>query len=634
MKRNARYPGQKKNERHAGGTWTLLLAVCFMLSVIPAFGEELPWLEMPAGEIHPWRTAVFYYTVPEAGPCSLEIRAEDGSVVSVVSRGHEANAGRNNIHWNGTHNGEPAPAGQWRLFLEQNGRTAEVPVSIGEPAPRILGAGPEPAAATRGSIAGIHYYATDEGTLDLLGPDGSLLVRAETAEGNGRILFPVDLESGEHPLTLVLTDGEGIASEPATVLLKVAGSDGTPEPTPEPMADETPEPSPEPMTEETPKPVIDGSLETMEDTAAAAPDPRSFTPSLGSPWAGRDTAANYWTVPMDITDEAAVWKALTAPMTVIDNGKTEKAQIVIRSGPSQESPGVGSVTCQTQGVHVLERGEEWSLIECYSSSFHNSPILNWNALVQGYVPTRFLTEVLPDQEMGYVIDKLTQRMYIFREGHLFSTLLVSTGLSNARQPYNETRSGEFLMTSKVGTFLSDNLSCGLAIRFNKGDLLHEVPHILQADGTRSYKSCEPKLGTKASHGCIRVQRKTTPEGVNMSWIWENHRKNIRLMIWEDWQGRQIPLPAEDLQVYYNPRGGQYYHSQERCSSVSRADLIFTAFPYGDLDQEPYSKLERCEYCTPPLRKAEIEQINAVYAAGEDHDPVLTKARENCPQPLK
>ena len=584
----------------------LLLTVFCVLRCASASGGETLRLEPLEKEIHPWQTTVIHYSVPVTGPCDLLLRAEDGSMVFVVSQGHQANAGRNSLHWNGTHEGREAPEGRWRLCLEQEENAVEVPVTIGEKAPRILGAGMEASVADRGSIAALSFYATAAGSLELTGPSGAPLARMETEAGQSRMLFPVDLEDGEHLLTLILTDAEGIASQPVSVTLSVRDAADTPEPTMEP--DRTPEPSPE---------------------------PKIFTPSLGSPWEGQDKAVHYWTVPMDIRDEEAVWKALTAPMTVIDNGKTEKAQIVIRASPSQESEGVGSVTCQTQGVHVLERGEEWSLIECYSSSFHNSPILNWNALVQGYVPTRYLTEVIPDQETGYVIDKLTQRMYIFREGHLFSTLLVSTGLSNKRQPYNETRSGEFLMTSKVGTFRSDNLSCGLAIRFNKGDLLHEVPYILQADGTtRNYRICEPKLGAKASHGCIRVQRKMTPEGVNMAWLWENHQKNIRLMIWEDWQGRQIPLPAEEQKVYYNPRGGSYYHSADHCASVDRADLVFEAFSYGDLDREPYAKLDRCEYCAPPLRKAEIEAINAVYAEGEDHDPVLTQARESCPRPLK
>ncbi len=103
-----------------------------------------------------------------------------------------------------------------------------------------------------------------------------------------------------------------------------------------------------------------------------------------------------------------------------------------------------------------------------------------------------------------------------------STLLVSTGLSNAEQPYNETRSGEFLYISATGGFQSDNMFCPRGMKFNDGDLLHEVPYIQRYEGgSKIYSATEPYLGQRASHGCIRVQRKTTPEGINMKWIWDN-----------------------------------------------------------------------------------------------------------------
>ena len=247
-------------------------------------------------------------------------------------------------------------------------------------------------------------------------------------------------------------------------------------------------------------------------------------------------------------------------------------------------------------------------------------------LVQGYIETDLLKTTQPSTEYGIVIDKLTQRLYLFKEGRLYSTLLVSTGLTNAKQPYNETRSGEFLLTSAVGAFASGNLTCGMAIRFNDGDLLHEVPHSKNADGTKNYGYEEPKLGTKASHGCIRVQRKRTPEGINMQWLWNNRVKNTRLLIWEDWQGRQIEIPEDSFTLYYNADGGSYYHSKETCYSVQKEGVTFTAFSYGELDEKPYSGLKRCPYCAPVLRRAEIEEINEVYAPGGDHDPILTAAR--------
>ena len=342
---------------------------------------------------------------------------------------------------------------------------------------------------------------------------------------------------------------------------------------------------------------------------------------------------NYWTLPMDITDEEAVWEMLMQPVTVLDTGAKngQKAQVTIRKTPDSNGAGVGVVTCLTQSVHVLEKGDQWTLIECYSSSFHDSKVKAWNLLVQGYVPTKYLKTVKPDTSMGIVIDKLTQRLYIFKDGKLYDTLLVSTGQANKKQPYNETRSGEFLLQCPaVGEFRSDNLYCSMAIRFNSGDLLHEVPHTKLSGGGKSYKSTEYKLGTKASHGCIRVQRKTTPKGTNMRWLWNNRKDEMKIVIWEDWQGRHYPYPDDSTLLYYNPNGGTSYHTAENCTSTNKT---LTAFTYGELEDPAYAKLERCDYCTAPLRKSEIDAINETYAVGGDHDPVLSELQQQCIEKL-
>ncbi len=354
---------------------------------------------------------------------------------------------------------------------------------------------------------------------------------------------------------------------------------------------------------------------------------QTFTPTTGSPWEGRDTAVSYWTYPMDLTDEGAVWDMLMQPMTVLDDGgkkgNAQKRQIVIRSEPDKASEGVGVVTNLTQGVHVLERGEEWTLIECYSSSFKASTVHAWNMLVQGYVPTRFLKTVQPNPSMALVVDKLTQRLYIFRDGGLYDTLYCSTGLCNPRQPYNETRSGEFLLcVPAVGGFKSDDMVCNMGIRFNGGDLIHESPHTIR-NGKKNYWRGDSKMGTKASHGCIRVQRQRTPKGTNMKWIWNNKKNNIRIIIWEDWQGRQIASPDPDTVLYYD-KSGKSYHVSDAC--YGKKSKTLTPFAWSELEDKTYAKLARCMYCVPPLRQAEIDAINALYAPGGDHDPAMTEAR--------
>lgn len=319
----------------------------------------------------------------------------------------------------------------------------------------------------------------------------------------------------------------------------------------------------------------------------------------------------YWCTPMDIADEAAVWAMLTAPMTVVDAG--QKEQVLLYAEPDAKSEAVAVVTGASQGVHVLEeRGDGWTLVETYSSSFHDSKVKKWNAFVAGYIQTSKLKKVQVNQEYGIVIDKLTQRLYLFHDGKLMTELLCSTGLYNERQPYNETRSGEFMIISRVGDFKSDNLVCGIGLRFNGGDLLHEVPHTVNADGSKNYKNCEPKLGSRASHGCIRVQRLRNADGVNMRWIWDNIKTGTKLVVWEDYQGRQITPPAVDTRVYYNPKGGSNYHRAETCKGVKDQYLPLTSFAYSELDSGDYAALTPCPYCCPPRRRSEIAEINAVH----------------------
>lgn len=304
----------------------------------------------------------------------------------------------------------------------------------------------------------------------------------------------------------------------------------------------------------------------------------------------------YWTTPMDITDEEAVWAMLMQPVTVIDGN--QKKQVLLRAEPDKSAETTGEVTCASQSVHVLETLDNgWSLVECYSSSFHDSRTEQWNQLVQGYVQTDLLKTVEPDENMGLVVDKLTQRLYVFTEGKLLSTLKISTGLPNKEQPYNETRSGEFLFVSAVGDFKSDNLTCEKGIRFNFGDLIHGVPYVGSGE-YKNYESFENLLGERASHGCIRVQRKRTPEGINMTWIWNHYKKHTKIVIWEDWEGRVIPKTPMNTPVFYNPKGGKDYHSQKTCYGVRDQYEPLTELKYADLFAE-YSQLKPCAYCVPP-----------------------------------
>ncbi|NLX83097.1 MAG: L,D-transpeptidase [Clostridiales bacterium] len=324
------------------------------------------------------------------------------------------------------------------------------------------------------------------------------------------------------------------------------------------------------------------------------------------------TGLGYWETPMDIRDTQAVWEMLMAPIVVVKGH--QKSQQLLYSEPDSNSAPVGDVTRDSQGLHVLETREDgWSLVETYSSSFHDSKIKAWNQLVQGYIRTDMLETIKPKDKYALLIDKLDQRMYIFEDGEIYDMLVISTGLPNERQPYNETRSGEFLLVSPVGGFEVEGLNAAMGLRFNFGDILHEVPHSLRS-GKKNYTRYEAVLGERASHGCIRVQRKRTPKGTNMTWVWNTLRKRMgtKLVIWEDVPGRQLPHVDPATPLYYNPKGGQNYHAADTCYGVKSSYLPLSPFTYGELGTGEYSNLTPCPYCVPPRTVEEIDKINTAH----------------------
>ena len=322
----------------------------------------------------------------------------------------------------------------------------------------------------------------------------------------------------------------------------------------------------------------------------------------------------FWKLEMGHMDEEAIWKVLTQPVTVLTGKQREQVRVLAR--PDEDCKDyVGVVTCASQAVHVLERGDTWTLIEAYSSSEEGSAVKVFAEQFQGYVRTDRLKEEEVDQTYGIVIDKLQQRLYVFKEGKLFTTMLCSTGFAkNKEHLFHETPAGEFLMVSWVGGFQAETLWCAYGIRINSGILVHEVPSREETDRNgvtfTSYARCERYLGEKASHGCIRVQRQLTPEGVNAKWLWDNlHRKPYtKVIIWDDLD-RELTYPSDELLLYYNPKGGTNYHSQPTCSLVKDKYEPMTSFTYGELDEKPYSKLTPCPGCAPQSRREKIDELN-------------------------
>lgn len=319
----------------------------------------------------------------------------------------------------------------------------------------------------------------------------------------------------------------------------------------------------------------------------------------------KEAIASSWFGEFDPLDEEAAWARLTAEITVLNVGSNEKVYLSDGPNGSRKTTDAhrGFFYGESVAVRVLDEQDGWSLIEAYNDC---------DELESGWVRPGRLKTVTPNQEYGIIVDKMTQRLYLYKEGKLLTTLLISTGTtSGANEDYNETASGEFLLCSATGGFWSGNLWCDQAIRFNGGDLLHLVPAIASEDLTqKDYSVCESALGSRASHGCIRVQRVANEDGYNHQWIWDNlrSRKNIKIIVWDD-DGRKLPETAVDASVYYNPTGGVKYHTDARCSSVRSTYLPLTEIAYGDLSSYPYTELTPCGTCGAPARPETVKAWN-------------------------
>jgi lipoprotein-anchoring transpeptidase ErfK/SrfK len=322
----------------------------------------------------------------------------------------------------------------------------------------------------------------------------------------------------------------------------------------------------------------------------------------------------------NISDPEQVWKYLMADVTVLN--VDAQTPVYLLDAPNGERVKKGQYSGFFYGasasVHVLSNDGSWALIEGYDMS---------NDLLRGYVRASLLKTVTPSALYGIVVDKQTQRLHLYQNGKEISQLLVSTGLPEPDKPYNETAAGEFLITSWTGGFWSGNMYCDLALRFNGGDLLHLVPALINKDGSYNHDPFEPLLGTRASHGCIRVQRARSPEGINMQWLWDNLKRNTKIIVWDD-SDRPMFYPDDDLELYYNPNKGAYYHADQRCASVKDRYLPLTPLRYADLREKEFSKLTACPSCEPPESPQDIDAVNEKRGFTREYAQAVQQAQES------
>ncbi len=60
-------------------------------------------------------------------------------------------------------------------------------------------------------------------------------------------------------------------------------------------------------------------------------------------------------------------------------------------------------------------------------------------------------------------------------------------------------------------------------------------------------------------------------------------------------------PSSKTKLYYNAKGGEYYHLDGECEKVAKKYLPLKSFKYGDLGKSPYNTLSPCPACGAPER---------------------------------
>lgn len=233
----------------------------------------------------------------------------------------------------------------------------------------------------------------------------------------------------------------------------------------------------------------------------------------------------------NLTDsDEAIWDIMMQPSAVI-NLRTATSHQNVYAQPDKKSTVLGTLHGLSQAVQVIDiRDDGWVRI------------MAWNhedgSQVDGYVPRDVLMMVEPNDEYGLLLDKNTQTMVVFYQGKRLTTLDVSTGLMAKDKLFRETPAGSYLTLEHMDSFSSESYHYEYPIRYDGGNLLHQLG-MKKRSGRKDFSEQTPQLGTKASHGCIRLPNQVNEDGVNAYWLWTHLPYHTRLIILDDPEQREL-----------------------------------------------------------------------------------------------
>ena len=230
-------------------------------------------------------------------------------------------------------------------------------------------------------------------------------------------------------------------------------------------------------------------------------------------------------------DDASVWQALTAPVAVVDIGAT--AHQLLWDKPGKGAKEIGTVHGRSAGVKILALNiEGYALVGAYAAQD--------GAYVEGYIDQGKLKMVKPQTRYGLLVDKNAQTLTVYEAGRKLGIILVSTGLMEKGKLYRETRAGAFLTQDRQLQFADEGFLYDYAIRIDGGNLIHQAGYT-KAAGKQDFSVQLEELGTKASHGCVRVDMRTSTEGLDALWLFTRLPRNTKVLVLDDPAARQMLL---------------------------------------------------------------------------------------------
>jgi hypothetical protein len=220
-------------------------------------------------------------------------------------------------------------------------------------------------------------------------------------------------------------------------------------------------------------------------------------------------------------DPAAVWAAMMAPLTVVDIGEIQHQAVY--SHPDDASDTLGFVHGGTAGMEVLEAD-----VAGYAkirAARHGD-----GAMMTGYIPAGKLKTVVPDSRYGILIDKAAQTLTVYERGKEVGSIPVSTGVYvPPGEESFDTLSGAFLTGDRIARFSSGGYLYAYALRIDGGNLIHQTGYQLKA-GLPDFTAQQGVLGQKASHGCVRVDRRANAQGLNAWWLYANIPRGTKVLV--------------------------------------------------------------------------------------------------------